>query len=258
VNHPGGTAGVDPWAAPLDVDDGVLGVAAPLLVLQPSSLEVVPQPASADAAGADVPEPQSVDAGSGAGEVLQLSDVPLSELDESLPQLDSLDEGVGSGAAPQPAGSDAVVDAAAVELQSLAVVASASAVAGTSSVTGDGSDTISEVSAASEPAEAVRVKNATTSLPADRIVTTSQPSADRSVSLALSVPASNDETLMESNSCMRSTLQRAPISRSLCAVITGFPVITAPFCLVGLAHRLALVDHRPTKSSTLAPSGTPS
>ncbi|CAN5739392.1 hypothetical protein BH24ACT6_BH24ACT6_15930 [soil metagenome] len=54
---------------------------------------------------------------------------------------------------------------------------------------------------AGEP-EPSRLRYATTSLPAETMLTTDQPSADRSPSFAVRDSASYDDTLTESNSCM--------------------------------------------------------
>ena len=54
---------------------------------------------------------------------------------------------------------------------------------------------------ADEP-EPSRLRYATTSLPAETMLTTDQPSADRSPSFAVRDSASYDDTLTESNSCM--------------------------------------------------------
>ncbi len=65
----------------------------------------------------------------------------------------------------------------------------------------DGLDEALAAPVAGEP-DPSRLRYATTSLPAETMLTTDQPSADRSPSFAVRDSASYDDTLTESNSCM--------------------------------------------------------
>ncbi|MGI9028939.1 MAG: hypothetical protein ACR2HP_02985 [Ilumatobacteraceae bacterium] len=165
----------------LCAEAGALGAELDWLLVWPDEGPHVELPA----AGVAEPPPQElVDPGS---------------VDDEGPQLPVL---LAPGAVPHPDGSVGELDV----LEELGDPLDELAAAGSAAAELDHALADDDSDEVPDEAPDSRFRNAVMSLPVGTTATTSQPSPDFSVSLAVSVDASNDETLTESNSDMPWTI----------------------------------------------------